>query len=98
MGRAGDAVRTKGLEPPRLTAPDPKSGASTNSATSAKQGAKLIIFFNKRIKFISTQQLFLYFHSEVPEEGLPLFRAKVNLLVYVWQNGVNRQGSLPVMA
>ncbi len=25
----------KGLEPPRLAAPDPKSGASTNSATSA---------------------------------------------------------------
>jgi hypothetical protein len=28
-------VRTKGLEPPRLTAPDPKSGAATNYATSA---------------------------------------------------------------
>ena len=27
----------KGLEPPRLTAPDPKSGASTNSATSARR-------------------------------------------------------------
>ena len=25
----------KGLEPPRLTAPDPKSGAATNYATSA---------------------------------------------------------------
>ena len=28
-------VRMKGLEPPRLAAPEPKSGASTNSATSA---------------------------------------------------------------
>ena len=28
-------VRVKGLEPPRLTAPDPKSGAATNYATSA---------------------------------------------------------------
>ena len=28
-------VRTKGLEPPRLTAPDPKSGAATNYATCA---------------------------------------------------------------
>ena len=28
-------VRMKGLEPPRLAAPDPKSGASANSATSA---------------------------------------------------------------
>jgi hypothetical protein len=39
-GMAGDAVRTKGLEPPRRVAPDPKSGASTNSATSAKNRAQ----------------------------------------------------------
>ena len=29
-------VRMKGLEPPRLSAPDPKSGTATNYATSAK--------------------------------------------------------------
>ncbi len=29
-------VRMEGLEPPRLAAPDPKSGAATNYATSAK--------------------------------------------------------------
>jgi hypothetical protein len=28
-------VRMKGLEPPRLSAPDPKSGAAANYATSA---------------------------------------------------------------
>ncbi len=28
-------VRERGLEPPRLAAPDPKSGASANSATPA---------------------------------------------------------------
>ncbi len=28
-------VRTRGLEPPHLAAPDPKSGVSTNSTTSA---------------------------------------------------------------
>ena len=28
-----DQVDRKGLEPPRLAAPEPKSGASTNSAT-----------------------------------------------------------------
>ena len=28
-------VRVEGLEPPRLAAPEPKSGASTNSATPA---------------------------------------------------------------
>ena len=30
-------VRVKGLEPPRLSAPEPKSGASTNSATPAHE-------------------------------------------------------------
>jgi hypothetical protein len=30
-------MRVKGLEPPRLAAPDPKSGASANSATPAKK-------------------------------------------------------------
>ncbi len=30
-------VRMEGLEPPRLSAPEPKSGASTNFATSARQ-------------------------------------------------------------
>ncbi len=29
------SVRKKGLEPPRREAPDPKSGAATNYATSA---------------------------------------------------------------
>ncbi len=28
-------MRVKGVEPPRLAAPDPKSGASANSATPA---------------------------------------------------------------
>jgi len=31
-------VRMKGLEPPRREAPDPKSGAATNYATSALLG------------------------------------------------------------
>ena len=30
-----EMVRVKGVEPPRLAAPDPKSGASANSATPA---------------------------------------------------------------
>ena len=29
-------VRMRGLEPPHLAAPEPKSGVSTNSTTSAK--------------------------------------------------------------
>ena len=39
--RAGCAlymVRMEGLEPPRLAAPEPKSGASANFATSALAG------------------------------------------------------------
>jgi hypothetical protein len=32
---SGLFVRLKGLEPPRLSAPDPKSGAATNYATTA---------------------------------------------------------------
>ena len=34
------SVRMEGLEPPRLAAPDPKSGAATNYATSA------LVFFS----------------------------------------------------
>ncbi len=45
-------VRTKGLEPPRRMALDPKSSASTNSATSAICGAKLIIFLYVRKFFL----------------------------------------------
>ena len=30
-------VPQEGLEPPRLSAPEPKSGASTNSATGAER-------------------------------------------------------------
>ena len=38
-------VRLKGLEPPRLSAPDPKSGAATNYATAAKLSAKIGTIF-----------------------------------------------------
>ena len=46
----GFFVRLKGLEPPRLSAPDPKSGAATNYATTASfvfsiTGAKIQPFF-----------------------------------------------------
>ena len=33
-----NAVRERGLEPPHLAIPDPKSGASTSSATRALSG------------------------------------------------------------
>ena len=46
-------VRTRGLEPPHREAPDPKSGVSTNSTTSA---------FVNIIKFRSCDQV-LYLNS-----------------------------------
>ena len=36
----------KGLEPPRLTALDPKSSSATNYDTTAKRPCKDIYFFN----------------------------------------------------
>lgn len=42
-------VRAGGLEPPRLAAPDPKSGLATNYNTPAvfrTAGAKIVFFFN----------------------------------------------------
>ena len=41
-------VRMKGLEPPRLSALDPKSSAATNYATSANCGAKIKFFFDRK--------------------------------------------------
>ena len=38
-------VRLKGLEPSRSKTPDPKSGASTNFATSAFASAKIQLIF-----------------------------------------------------
>lgn len=39
-------VRLKGLEPPRLSAPDPKSGVATNYTTAAAyRGAKVCVFW-----------------------------------------------------
>ena len=50
-------VRLKGLEPPRLSAPDPKSGAATNYATAAgghffDNGCKDTIFFENDNNYI----------------------------------------------
>ena len=52
-------VRLTGLEPARRETPDPKSGASTNSATGAcrrivlvNAGAKIIILFHLAIIFL----------------------------------------------
>ena len=54
-------MRLKGLEPPRLSSPDPKSGAATNYATTAGvvfliTGAKIQLIFN-----LSTNEIKLNF-------------------------------------
>ncbi len=40
--KSSERVRLIGLEPTRIATPDPKSGASTNFATSAKDVTKLV--------------------------------------------------------
>lgn len=46
-------VRKKGLEPPRREAPDPKSGAATNYATSA---VRMYLFRIAKIDIVSKTQ------------------------------------------
>ncbi len=58
-------VRMKGLEPPRLSAPDPKSGTATNYATSAKEFAKI----RKKIKFC---KILFFFVSVGARHASPL--------------------------
>jgi hypothetical protein len=54
----GIFVRMKGLEPPRLTAPDPKSGSATNYDTSA--GGR------KDSSFYFMPALLMLLHNPVP--------------------------------
>ena len=55
-------VRLIGLEPTRRETPDPKSGASTNFATSANFGCK---FSNKVLKTKENAGYFLYLRGNV---------------------------------
>ena len=67
-------VRLKGLDPPRLSAPDPKSGAATNYATAAKLSAKIgtifklpkfFALFFKKIAFFFNFLLFIPKNSPI---------------------------------
>jgi hypothetical protein len=44
----------EGLEPPRLAAPEPKSGASANSATPALHNDYYFVIFKKIAEFKAT--------------------------------------------
>ncbi len=50
-------MRVKGLEPPRLAAPDPKSGASANSATPAKVSRAGFELGGKTIGWVDSKAL-----------------------------------------
>ena len=68
-------VRMEGLEPPRLSTPEPKSGASTNFATSAEceleeisddmlfSGGEYVIEFETECKQKIPPFLFFYFQT-----------------------------------
>ncbi len=60
-------VRMKGLEPPRLTAPDPKSGAAANYATSAlfNLEGKYSLFINTYTLFFSKKKDSFFFYLKV---------------------------------
>ena len=52
----------KGLEPPRLTAPDPKSGMATNYITSANELCSFFVSANIKDFFQLIQTIFLIFN------------------------------------
>jgi hypothetical protein len=55
-------VRVKGVEPPRLAAPDPKSGASANSATPANM--KDYFASAKNLGYFLTKITWLFFFKK----------------------------------
>ena len=58
-------MRVEGLEPPRLAAPEPKSGASTNFATPAFCYTTIHGVLTKEDQSCETQNdLFIFFESE----------------------------------
>ena len=68
-------VRVEGLEPPRLAAPEPKSGASTNFATPAVDRKTISGFFNKRKTKLRDPKLSFYNfgHSWPVKDSPPSF-------------------------
>ncbi len=79
-------VRLKGLEPPRLSALDPKSSAATNYATTAIAIAKVITFlkmtnfFLKKYHFIYYNLLFLKTNFHTTQE------IRSSLWIIIWVN------------
>ena len=66
-------MRVKGLEPPRLTAPEPKSGASTYSATPAQE--YLIILLSDFISILNKK----FYYAVTLQRKLSVFHFILNL-------------------
>ena len=56
-------VRMEGLEPPRLSAPDPKSGTATNYATCAHLSSNGLFPAEIGVSFFKEQQIYRLFDS-----------------------------------
>jgi hypothetical protein len=65
-------VRLKGIEPPRLSAPEPKSGASTNSATTAFLSAIEIETLKQRLAICPVRGSF---STRFAETGIKAFHS-----------------------
>ena len=79
----------KGLEPPRLSAPDPKSGVATNYTTSAVKNELLFLLWVQIYKLIfNTQYYFVFFYFKKSFLFLP-FQFFVILNIYY---GITRDG------
>ena len=75
-------VRAGGLEPPRLAAPDPKSGLATNYNTPAvfrTAGAKIVFFFN--ILILPSVRIGVYLPEQFAYCHLDLLVAAVDHLL-----------------
>ncbi len=80
-------MRKKGLEPPRREAPDPKSGAATNYATSA---VRMYLFRIAKIDIVSKSQNSSCIFAGGKTPFFPNEYAVKSLLIYIYA----KKGSL----
>ena len=69
-------VRIEGLEPPRVSPPDPKSGAATNYATCAGKFHLQLLFFNNAVYKTRAK---LHFFLNFSEIKIPLFFSNIQI-------------------
>ena len=74
MKNKGLKVRMEGLEPPRLAAPDPKSGTATNYATSACDKVKSEEIMVPDLKSARHVGITSYAIRVFPKKGAQIYR------------------------